>query len=133
MEDTKKVLLLQGNKVSQVVRDVLTDLHKLKKGESMKYSRKNDLHPFEAGKEVTLQFFCERGDCALFCLANHSKKRPNNLVVGRMFDFNLLDMIELGVKDFAPITSFPGASSLRPDAKVWCAPYGQGQMKSRKI
>lgn len=123
MEDPKKVLLLQGNKVSQVVREVLTDLHKLKKGDSIKYSRKNDLHPFETGQEVTLQFFCERSDCALFCLANHSKKRPNNIVIGRLFDFHVLDMIEVGVLDFTPISNFPGASALKPDAKVWRSQY----------
>lgn len=124
VEDPKKVLLLQGNKVSQVIRDVLTDLHKLKKGDSVKYSRKNDLHPFETGQELTLQFFCERSDCPLFCLANHSKKRPNNLVIGRMFDFNVLDMIEVGVLDFTPIATFPGASALKPDAKVCCHAVG---------
>lgn len=86
----------------------------------MKYSRKNDLHPFETGQEVTLQFFCERSDCASFCLANHSKKRPNNLVLGRMFDFQLLDMIELGVLDFTPISNFPSASELQPQTKVRC-------------
>lgn len=31
VEDAKKVLFLYGNKVSQVVKDVLADLHKLKK------------------------------------------------------------------------------------------------------
>jgi hypothetical protein len=31
VEDAKKVLFLYGNKVSQVVKDVLVDLHKLKK------------------------------------------------------------------------------------------------------
>lgn len=100
------------------MRDVLTDLHKLKKSESMKYSRKNDLHPFEPGQEVTMQFFCERSDCAFFCLANHSKKRPNNLVIGRMFNFQLLDMVELGVADFTPISSFDSASAVQAETKV---------------
>ncbi len=31
IEDAKKSLILYGNKVSQVMKDVLTDLHKIKR------------------------------------------------------------------------------------------------------
>lgn len=28
---------------------------------------------------------------------NHNKKRPNNLIIGHMFDYHMLDMVELGL------------------------------------
>ena len=36
-------------------------------------------------------------------MASNSKKRPNNLVLGRMFDHKILDMIELGIEAFTPL------------------------------
>lgn len=94
-EDAKNILILQGTKVSQVVKDVLLDINKLKKLESVRYSRPNEVRPFEAGGEASLQFFCQRSDCALFCLGQHSKKRPHNLVLGRLFDNQVRPFLEL--------------------------------------
>lgn len=39
-------------------------------------------------------------------VGSHSKKRPNNIILGRTFDFTILDMIELGVEDFKKIEDF---------------------------
>ena len=118
-EDAKKILILQGTKVSQTVKDVLLDINKLKKKDATKFTRKNEVRPFETGGETALQHFCERSDSSLFCLGQHSKKRPNNLVIGRMFNFQLLDMLELGVTSHTPITHFPGQMKLVSDTKVW--------------
>jgi Brix domain len=118
VEDAKRILILQGNKVSQVVKDVLGDIWKLKHGQAARLSRKNDIWPFEPGHETSLQFFCERSDCGLFCLGNHNKKRPNNLVLGRMFSAQLLDMIELGVTRHVPVGQHPGASLVQAGVKV---------------
>ncbi len=99
VETLKKVLLLHGGKTSGDLKSVLSDLSSLKKGESLKLSRSNEnVRPFEVGGEASLEFLARKADCSLFVLASHSKKRPHNLVLGRMFDFRLLDMIELGVR-----------------------------------
>jgi ribosome production factor 2 len=111
-EDAKNILILQGTKVSQVVKDVLLDINKLKKLESVRYTRANEVRPFEAGGEASLQFFCQRSDCTLFCLGQHSKKRPHNLVLGRMFDNQVLDMLEFGVVKHTPITQCSGSSAV---------------------
>ncbi len=117
-EDTKKILILQGNKVSQVVKDVLLDVNKLKKNDAVKFSRKNEVRPFEPGGETGLQFFCERSDCSLFCLGQHSKKRPHNIVLGRLFNAQVLDMLELGILQHIPITGFPSHAKVTSGNKV---------------
>ncbi|KAK9816939.1 hypothetical protein WJX72_007221 [[Myrmecia] bisecta] len=110
VEDAKKALLLFGNKTSQVVKDVLTDLQKLKAKDAVKYSRKNDdVRPFEAGGESHLEFFSRKNDLGLFCLGTHSKKRPHNLVFGRFYDHRLYDMVELGVERFKSLKAFGSA------------------------
>lgn len=64
-------------------------------------SKKNEIIPFE---DVTsLEFLCQKNDCSLFALGSHSKKRPNNLVLGRLHDGHILDMIEFGVDGYAPL------------------------------
>ncbi|VDP11020.1 unnamed protein product [Soboliphyme baturini] len=60
-------------------------------------------------------------DAALFVFTSHSKKRPNNIImgkfcfyhicvtrsaVGRLFSHHILDMFEFGIEDFASIASF---------------------------
>ena len=67
-------------------------------------SRKNDIRPFDAVD--SLEFLSKKNDCSLFMVASHSKKRPNNVVMGRFFNYQILDMIELGVLDYKSIDSF---------------------------
>ncbi len=69
------------------------------------------MRPFETGGETSLEFYCNRNNCPLFVVGSHTKKRPNNLVIGRMFDFHLYDAIEVGVDEFAPIKSFGNAGT----------------------
>ncbi len=42
----------------------------------------------------------------LFVVDSHSKKRPHNLIFGRIFDHRLYDLLELGVEKFRSIKSF---------------------------
>jgi len=99
VESVKKALLLHAGKTSQVLKDLLTDLGTLKAHESLKLSRTNEgVRPFEVGGEVSLEFLARKADCSLFALGSHSKKRPHNLTLGRLFDFRLLDLAEFGVR-----------------------------------
>ena len=59
------------------------------------FSRKHDIHPFENKNE--LEALCKKTDTSLFMFGSHSKKRPNNLVIGRTYEHKVLDMVELGV------------------------------------
>eukprot|EP00798_Chlamydomonas_sp_ICE-L_P007835 gene7835-1035_t len=112
IEECRKSLILAGNKVSQVLKDVMTDFHKLKGADSVKFSRKNeDIRPLETGGESHLEFYCNRSDCSLFALGTHTKKRPHNLTLGRMFDFRFYDAIELGIENFQAIKMFAKAAT----------------------
>jgi ribosome production factor 2 len=103
VENNKKALILRGHNTSQVICDVLTDVQMLTKPNCKALSRKNDILPFEDAS--SLEFLCTKADCSLFALGSHTKKRPNNLVLGRMFDGSLMDMFEFGVDNFNKIGS----------------------------
>lgn len=80
--------------------------------EACKFTRKNEnVRPFEPGGEASLEFYCNKNNCPLFLLGSHSKKRPHNLVLGRMYDFHLYDALELGVEDFKGIKDFGAAGT----------------------
>mmetsp|Transcript_6765 Transcript_6765/g.10553 ORF Transcript_6765/g.10553 Transcript_6765/m.10553 type:complete len:304 (+) Transcript_6765:29-940(+) len=104
VENPKNALLLKGIRTNNVISDVLLELHLLKKPHSIKFQRRNNILPFEDA--TSLEFLTERNDCSLFAIGAHSKKRPNNLTIGRTFDGHILDIIELGVDRFSPVSSF---------------------------
>lgn len=104
IEGPKKTLLLHGRKTSETIRNLVKDLFDLKKPDAMKMTRKNDITIFENSTPV--ENFCKKSECSLFVLASHSKKRPNNLVIGRTFDYQLLDMVELNVESYLGLKDF---------------------------
>ncbi|KAF7650536.1 hypothetical protein LDENG_00123840 [Lucifuga dentata] len=59
------------------------------------------MRPFE--DSTSLEFFSKKTDCSLFLFGSHNKKRPNNLIFGRLFDFHVLDMIELGIEKYVSL------------------------------
>merc|ERR1712038_2208878 len=95
IENDKTCLFLRGGNSSQAVTKVMSCLHSLMKPNAIQFHQKNMLRPFE--DPSSLEFFAERNDASLFCFGSHSKKRPHNLVFGRFFNNQLLDMVELAV------------------------------------
>lgn len=47
-----------------------------------------------------------KNECHLFLFGSTSKKRPNNLVLGRLYENELLDMVEMGIKSFKGLYDF---------------------------
>ncbi|PIO33509.1 hypothetical protein AB205_0114060, partial [Aquarana catesbeiana] len=66
--------------------------------------RKNMTRPFE--DQTSVEFFSKKSDCSLFVFGSHNKKRPNNLIFGRMYDFHVLDMVELGMEKYVSLKEF---------------------------
>jgi ribosome production factor 2 len=87
------------------------DLHSLKRPLAQKFTKKNDIHPFE--DPSSLEFFAEKNDCSLMVFGSHSKKRPHTVTFVRFFDHKVLEMLELhvDVETFRTISQFKSAKA----------------------
>lgn len=98
---------MRGHATSQVIVDLIKDLNSLKKPDSTMFQKKNDILPFEDATSV--EFFSQKSDCSIILIGSHTKKRPHNLVIARMFNHQLLDMVEFGIENYKPLSSFKSA------------------------
>lgn len=98
IEEVKPLLLLRGVKPGKYGNEFLQNLKKLKPNSSVLLSRKNEVFPFDDPSFV--ERLCDSHNCGMFCLVSHSKKRPNNVILGRLFNGQLLDMFEFGINGF---------------------------------
>jgi ribosome production factor 2 len=48
----------------------------------------------------------QKYDASLFAMISNSKKRPDTVTIGRLFDSHLLDMVELKLVNFKPTSEF---------------------------
>ena len=55
----------------------------MKKPHAVMMNKKNDFRPFE--DETTIEKLSKKMDASLFLFGSHSKKRPNNIVIGMLF------------------------------------------------
>ncbi|XP_032516732.2 ribosome production factor 2 homolog [Danaus plexippus] len=104
IEGPKQCIFLQARNPSEQARNVLKDMYNLKKPDAAYLSRKNDFVPFEDASVV--EKLCYKKEAALFGISSHSKKRPHNIILGRTFNYNILDMIELGADKFKAMSEF---------------------------
>ncbi|KAL3204557.1 hypothetical protein MRX96_011559 [Rhipicephalus microplus] len=86
------------------VLKAMKNLCSLKRPHSVFFNRKDEMKPFE--DQTSLEFMTQKNDASHFVLGTNSKKRPNNLVMGRTYDGHLLDMFELGMEDFKALEDF---------------------------
>ncbi|XP_038076077.1 ribosome production factor 2 homolog isoform X2 [Patiria miniata] len=109
-ENTKKCTFIRGGNTSETVTRALKELYILKKTSGIMMQRKNMMRPFEDRSQ--LEHFAKKNDSSLFLFGSHSKKRPHNLVFGRMFDFQVLDMVELGIDKFTSMYEIKNAKCM---------------------
>ncbi|KAG2383657.1 hypothetical protein C9374_004328 [Naegleria lovaniensis] len=104
IEDPKKSLILSGRKVNKELKTLLQDLHRLRSPFSTNFTQQlHDLLPFE--EVQPLEKYVKSEDTSLFLIGSHTKKRPNNIIMGRCFDHQILDMVEFGVSDLKQMES----------------------------
>uniref|UniRef100_A0A182W097 Ribosome production factor 2 homolog n=1 Tax=Anopheles minimus TaxID=112268 RepID=A0A182W097_9DIPT len=104
IENLKKTLIMEGRKCSNDIRQALKDLNLLKKPNSRMMRRNNDVTPFEDA--TPLEHLAKTNDCHLFLFGSSSKKRPNNLIMGRTYDEQVLDMVEFGIDHYTALEKF---------------------------
>jgi len=102
-------MIIKGQKTNSLSTAFLSDLARMKAPHVEKYHKKNKIYPFEDA--TSLEFFSNRSDSSLFALASHNKKRPSNITLGRMFNYQMLDMVEFGLETYKGIDEFKGISS----------------------
>jgi len=98
VENDKSAFIAKGNKSSVIVTRILHELSSLKKPLVHQLKFKNPIRPFE--DDIGLEKFSHKFDSSLFLFGSKTKKHPNSLIFGRMFDYHLLDMVELSVEKF---------------------------------
>ena len=103
-ESCKRALFIRGRKTSSFIISVLKELFVLSKPHGVLFSRKNEVNVFE--NTSNLEFLCKKNNAGSFAFATHTKKRPHNLTLGRVFDSKILDAIELGILAFVPMDNF---------------------------
>ncbi|EHB00381.1 Brix domain-containing protein 1 [Heterocephalus glaber] len=94
-------MLIKGENANATVMQVLKDVYALRKPYGVLYKKKNITRPFE--DQTSLEFFSKKSDCSLFMFGSHNKKRPSNLVIGLMYDYHVLHVIELGIEKFVSL------------------------------
>ncbi len=85
----------------------------LKKQHSIYIKERWDLKPFET--QSKLEDLCNRKNAALFVfgynsqilikVSSNTKKRPNSLCFGRIFDEHLLDMLEFEITNYKKLVN----------------------------
>uniref|UniRef100_A0A0K0FGR7 Ribosome production factor 2 homolog n=1 Tax=Strongyloides venezuelensis TaxID=75913 RepID=A0A0K0FGR7_STRVS len=104
IENDKNCLFVKGGRTSETVNNIMQELYLLKKPLATQMKRHNPFHPFE--NEAGLTEFSQKFDASLFVFGSSTKKRPTCLTLGRMFDHNLLDMVEFNVTNYTPSSEF---------------------------
>ncbi|EDV92936.1 ribosome production factor 2 homolog [Drosophila grimshawi] len=104
IESARSMLFVDGRKCSGNVKLCMRDLQQLKKPLVKILHRKNDITPFD--DPSSLEFLTMKNDTALFTFGSTSKKRPDNILIGRIFENEVLDMFELGIKRYQSIAEF---------------------------
>lgn len=134
VENPRATLFLRYTTSSEIVNLVLADLYTLKKPLAIKLTKKNNIHAFE--DPSSLEFLSNKNDASLIVYGSHSKKRPNCLTFVRLFDYKVLDMLELLVEGdsmrtlqqfknrktavgLKPLLSFSGSAFESPTANAY--------------
>ncbi|XP_073993489.1 ribosome production factor 2-like protein Non3 [Rhodnius prolixus] len=104
IENSKQSLFFKGRKGNEILTSCLRDLYHLKKPDALMLGGKHDILPFESTTQI--EAFSKKYDSSLFFFGTHTKKRPNNIVLGRLYDNQILDMVELGIDQYKGLNSF---------------------------
>ena len=103
-EHAKTAVFVKGHRTSERVNMALVELAALKKPDAIPFNKQNDVLPFEDAS--SLEFWGQKNDASLFVVGSSQKKRPDNLCWVRLFDGQVLDILELGIKNATSMREF---------------------------
>uniref|UniRef100_A0A0M3I369 Ribosome production factor 2 homolog n=1 Tax=Ascaris lumbricoides TaxID=6252 RepID=A0A0M3I369_ASCLU len=104
LENDKNALVVRGGKTNEVVTSTLAEMYALKKPLARQLKRRNPIHPFD--DDTPIEKFSTKFDSSLFLFGSNSKKHPNSMIFGRMYDYRVLDMIELRIENVVRSNQF---------------------------
>lgn len=107
IENDKKTLLVSGRKTTADIKQLFIELQMFKKPLCHRREYHDlEMSPFEDPGQI--ERLGRSLDCSLFCFGSHNRKRPNNIVIGRLFDHSLLDAFEFGIHQYLGMRDVPG-------------------------
>jgi ribosome production factor 2 len=105
-EDVKSCLFLKSTNASEISNFALKEINCLKKPHSILFSKKNKLNVWEDPR--SLDFFSEKTQASFIVVSSSTKKRPHSLTFARMYDHQVLDMIQLEIIGIKVMEQFKG-------------------------
>ncbi|KAI6241264.1 Ribosome production factor 2-like protein [Aphelenchoides fujianensis] len=96
-ENDKTALLLKGGKTNEKLTKFLMDVYHLKNPLVEKLTQQNATFIERMGQKY---------DASLFLMVSKSKRYPDAVTLGRLFDFQLLDMVDLKLLNYKPPSDF---------------------------
>ncbi|GLB40440.1 putative brix [Lyophyllum shimeji] len=108
VEDARTSIFVKGTHTGETLNCVMRDLMALKRPNAISFSKKNPIHPFDSTSTSiqSLEFWAGKNDASMFLVGQTTKKRPNGLTFVRMYNSQVLDMMEVGVDSWAGMDSF---------------------------
>jgi len=103
-ENAKTAIFVRGTRTSEKVNVAMTELAALKKPDAVAFNKRNDVLPFEDA--TSLEFWGQKNDASLLVVGSSQKKRPDNLCWVRLFDGQVIDMLEMGVLEATSMNAF---------------------------
>ncbi|RNA44375.1 ribosome production factor 2 -like protein [Brachionus plicatilis] len=104
VENVKRAMFIKGGRTSEKITKTLKQFYILKTPFALMLSKKNILRPFDDSNP--LEYLAQKNDHSLFMFGFDSKKRPDSLIIGRMFNNQVLDMFEFGIEKFISMEDF---------------------------
>ncbi|KAJ2915472.1 hypothetical protein MD484_g4927, partial [Candolleomyces efflorescens] len=126
VEDPRSVIFVKGTHTGETLNAVFKDLMALKRPHGISFNKKNQIHPFDASTSSgssssssvsSLEFWSAKNDASMFVVGQTTKKRPNGMTFVRMFNGRVLDMIEVGVEGYKPMSEFKQTPKSTPGNK----------------
>lgn len=111
-KDPKHTVFMKGTKCSEIVTKAMRELHKMRDLDISKWllQKKNEILPFEDASAI--ERVADRHDAGFICFGSHNKKRPNNMIIHRMYNHHILDMLEVGIEELKTMQEYGNCESI---------------------